>query len=102
MAKKDLKKGLASISRGALGLMQPTTTATPVEKPQPSSTQARKKICVSLNTTNLEKLKTIGAENGFPLNSLIDQAISRAIEQYEKAHGEIKLKTTTTTIETIF
>lgn len=102
MAKKDFRKELGGIGGGAMGLLRPTTATEQPQQVKAAATGSnkKKKVCLTLCEENLLKLKTIGANNGLPLNTLIDKAISRAIEQYEKANGEIII--TNNRIEDIF
>lgn len=104
MAKKDFRKELGGIGGGAMGLIRPTTATEPPQQVKAAAaatgSNKKKKVCLTLCEENLLKLKTIGANNGLPINSLIDKAISRAIEQYEKANGEIII--TNSKIDDIF
>lgn len=108
MAKKDFRKELSGIGGGAMGLIQPTTATT--EQPQQVATpkttatgnNQKKKVCFTLNEEYIKKLKIIGNNNNIPLGTLIDKAISKAIEQYEQANGQIIIKENKKQIEDIF
>lgn len=58
-------------------------------KTKPSKEQLRKRVCTSIDTTLIHKVRAISKKEQLPINEIIELGMKMVIEKYEKTHGQI-------------
>lgn len=76
-----------------LQTVRPETHTPSKEKVKPvSKGSSKERICTSVDTTMMNKIRTISEKEGVPINELIALGLDMVLSKYEETHGQVRPK----------
>ncbi len=57
-----------------------------------SKGSSKERICTSVDTTVMNKIRTISEKEGVPINELIALGLDMVLSRYEETHGQVRPK----------
>ena len=98
----SLLDGLTSVNEASVE--QRSQTVSPSAAPSPSKTKmqpeaksvlkgsSKERICTSVDTNVINKIRTISEKEGVLINELIAIGMEMVISKYEESHGQVRPK----------
>lgn len=63
-----------------------------VSEQKPDAARPKERICTTVYTDQMDKVRALAAQTGLPLTDIISFGLQLAIDRYEQQHGAIKTK----------